>query len=435
MSQANQPSYSPSFRASWFPPSRFKEHLSLTVPPHDAPVEQSHFSPESPPPPRPETTHSRSFSLGSSTMYKPSPQSKMRDLEKGSSPHSSPHSAGFRDRFTRLFFEIRAGKREPELDIPIQDPEALPLAQWPPLNVRKQCSCHQETPLQMWRRRAWLAALVLFLFYVFINLLVLDARVFSSSHAPTNSTSALAPAPASGLSADTQQCIDEYTLNAPSSPTTYPCSTCLPLVSVVPSNLTSVYPTAVDATQFCALRAFWEDAGSSGQSALEAIGWVEDVKFCAWGGVRCDGTGRVSSLQLTFPAIPTSIPAEIGDLTALEAFELIGNNAVPGGPFPQTFSSLSGLASIHFESTALGALPDVLQNVTSLTLVSNAQMGQALPTTISQSSLQTLIVNNENITLTSAQQTAICNNALGGHLQTCDLRGTGIQSCGSCLVG
>jgi hypothetical protein len=33
--------------------------------------------------------------------------------------------------------------------------------------------------------------------------------------------------------------------------------------------------------------------------------------------------------------------------------------------------------------------------------------------------------------LSAVQRTALC----GGQLQTCDLRGSGIQACGTCLVG
>lgn len=34
--------------------------------------------------------------------------------------------------------------------------------------------------------------------------------------------------------------------------------------------------------------------------------------------------------QLTFPAVPASIPAEFGNLTHLETLQIIGNNVIPG---------------------------------------------------------------------------------------------------------
>ena len=98
------------------------------------------------------------------------------------------------------------------------------------------------------------------------------------------------------LSADTEQCIDQYTLNAPGNPTGYPCNMCLPLLAAVPSNATAAYPIARDATQFCGLRSIWEDADQEGRAGLEAGGWVKDIKFCTWSGVQCNGAGRVSSL-------------------------------------------------------------------------------------------------------------------------------------------
>jgi hypothetical protein len=146
-----------------------------------------------------------------------------------------------------------------------------------------------------------LFAFIVFLLYLFINVVFLNIRIFSLSRVATRSSSVTPSASAPmmntvTLSADTQQCIKEYTLNAPSDPTGYSCDTCLPLVTAVPSNATDVYPIARDASQFCGLRSIWEDAGEQGRAGLEAGGWVKDIRFCTWNGVRCDGAGRVSSL-------------------------------------------------------------------------------------------------------------------------------------------
>ncbi|THH18676.1 hypothetical protein EW146_g2349 [Bondarzewia mesenterica] len=449
MSQLNDFPTSPNSRSSWRAASRFKEHLSLALTPIDPQVEQSHFSPDSPTGHHDtDTTQSnRTFSLGSSrsTMYRSPPRSNARDVEKGaSSIHTSPRSATtFRDRFTKLFFDVRSLRKERDVDLPIQHPE---LNEWQPLHIEKRnprCSCSRckNDSVRKWRRRMLLIALLLFLFYVFANLIVLNVRVLSSTTTNTHSQIASATPSSSSasssstLSADAQQCIMQYTLNAPTSPTTYPCSTCLPLLSNILYNYTSVYPAARDATQFCALRALWEDADSGGQAGLEASGWVQDVRFCAWGGVQCNGSGKVSSLQLTFPAVPASIPAEFGNLTALETLKIIGNNKIPGGSLDQSFSSLTMLSTLHLESTGLNAFPKTLSNLTSLTLIKNAQLPSQLPANVVELPLQILIVNNETLFLTSDQQNAICGNDLGGKLQTCDLRGTGVQSCGSCLVG
>ncbi|KAI0262235.1 hypothetical protein BC834DRAFT_959004 [Gloeopeniophorella convolvens] len=440
----------PSSSGSGASGSRFKEHLSISMPPPDMPVERSHFSPDSPPPPLPSE---HKFSLSGSTMYKASPPSHHVDLEKGSHSGSSPRSAGFsiRGRFTRLFgVDLRTSRRSSaERSMSVRggsssDHAFVPkLPEWSPLNVRKQphhCTCQQLPHYERARnprRRALRVALAILLLYFFINVLLLDIRVFAPSHMPPqlllNATSppASAPMTTDALSADTQQCIAQYTLDAPGDPTGYPCGTCLPLLAALPPSATAVYPAALDAAQFCGLRALWEDAGQQGQAALEGGGWVKDVKFCAWNGVRCDGAGRVSSLQLSFPAVPASLPAEFTNLTALETLEISGDGNSPAGPFPGTFGALTKLSSLHLESTALGALPDTLQNLSALTLVRNTQLGITLPPSAGSGNLRTLVVNNEALTLSAAQSTALCS----GQLQTCDLRGSGIQACGTCLVG
>ena len=311
MSEAHQRSLTPLSHDSVASSSRFREHLSIIMHAPGQVIERSHFSPDS-------STGSskRDSTLGGSTVHASS-RSRPHDPEKGLTGGSSTLSAspGIRDRFTRLFLDLRAGLRDgrrsaadaasplPGILFPSKMPE------WQPLNVRKQaaeCACHSQPPpttrIQRLRNRALLTALVVFLLYLFINVTILNVRSFSSSRFPASASAGAAIPPASApattdtLPADTQQCISQYTLNAPSDPTEYPCGQCLPLLVALPPSATAVYPAALEATQFCGLRSIWEDAGQQGQAALEAGGWVKDVKFCTWTGVLCDGTGRVSSL-------------------------------------------------------------------------------------------------------------------------------------------
>jgi len=106
---------------------------------------------------------------------------------------------------------------------------------------------------------------VIFLLYLFSNVVVLDVRLYTLSQAPPQAPSTTSPALASPpantiiLSTNTQQCITQYTLNAPGNPTRYPCDMCLPLLALVPLNATAYYAVARDATQFCGLRSIWED--------------------------------------------------------------------------------------------------------------------------------------------------------------------------------
>ena len=60
------------------------------------------------------------------------------------------------------------------------------------------------------------------------------------------------------------------------------------------------------------------------------------------------------------------------------------------GSFPTNFDALTKFTSLHLENTALGALPDTLKTLTSLTLVRNAQIGSSLPPSIGGSALRSL---------------------------------------------
>jgi hypothetical protein len=174
-----------------------------------------------------------------------------------------------RDRFTKLLFDLRM-------------PEEL--TEWPPLHVHKRCKCNKA------RNRTLCCLLIIVLLFLIGNIIFLNVRILSINTATPSSTS---------LSANAQQCLSQYTLNAPSSPSSYPCSTCLPTLQTVPSDYLSSNPQnaqqILNAIQFCGLRAIFDTANSQGQASL---GWVNDVKFCAWNGVTCDGSGRVANLSV-----------------------------------------------------------------------------------------------------------------------------------------
>jgi hypothetical protein len=314
MSRTHQHSFSYSSQST-LTSSRFVEHPSIGVlPPQPDPVfERSRFSPDSP--------TERRFSFGRPVFsHKSSQRPRPLDIEKGSGDDSTAGAQqaaqpSFRERFARLFVVLHLSRtRDDDPSVrraaPVAPSSNLPA--WRPLDVRKQetvqCNCHSasapQTRRQVWCRRAKRSALAVFLLYLFINVVVLDINLYKLAHwwpqaHSTNSSSSAPTSPPTStlmLSADTQQCITQYTLNAPGDPTGFPCSVCLPLLAAVPSNATAAYPTARDATQFCGLRSIWEDSDRKGQAGLETGGWVKDIKFCTWDGVQCDGAGRVSSL-------------------------------------------------------------------------------------------------------------------------------------------
>ncbi|KAF9228470.1 L domain-like protein [Gyrodon lividus] len=415
--------------------SKFREHLSISLPPNhlDIPIEKSKFSPASTV--APSSRFSPSFMRSSSKHFHSTP----KDIEAGTPPTSS----GLRDRFTKLFFELRTfNNSEPDL-VPIQDPR---LSQWPPLHIEKRrCTCHFHDPRhdakvrkQKRRSRCLLILLIIILLLLIGNTIFLNVHVLSlpspSSMSSTSSTTSIAYT----LSADAQQCLSQYTLNAPTSPTDYPCSTCLPTLQTVPSSYTSNTANSqntqqiTNAVQFCGLRAIYETANSQGQATLGNGSWAQDVRFCAWTGVSCDGSGRVASLQLTFPGVPATLPNEIGALTGLETLQVVGGNSIPAGSLPASFTNLTSLMTLHLEATFITSLPDTLfsspglTHVSTLALVRNLQMGPTLPSSLTGlTGLQSLLINSQSIS-PSLLSSLTASPALTASLHTLDLTSTSL---------
>lgn len=274
-----------------------------------------------------------------------------------------------------------------------------------------------------------MAVLILIILYLLGNVALLDTRVFAPQRVVVVSNSTTTP---QGLSSAAQQCLSQYTLNAPSNPAGYPCSTCLPVLQSVSSNVTDGNPQdsqqLLNAIQFCGLRAIFETSDDDGQAALKNGGWAQDAKFCAWSGVSCDSTGRVSSLSLAFPGVPASLPNELGALSGLQSLQVIGNSAIPAGTLPSSFATWTSLTSLHLESTAVSSVPDnifmVAKSLSTLVLVKNGQMGDSLPSSITSSSLQNLIVNNQALANPLTQLTS--SSSLQASLKLIDLSATSI---------
>lgn len=281
--------------------SKFREHLSINLPPNHLhiPVETSKFSPTS------TIAYPSRFSFGRSSS-KRSKRSQHtltppKDVEAGTSPTSSD----LRDRFTKLFFDVRTlNAAEPDL-VPVQDPSKT---QWPPLHIEKRhCPCQLHDPKhearvrkQRRRSRCLLILLIIILLLLIGNAVFLNIRVLSLSMSFT--TTSQTTSTANALSVDAQQCLSQYTLNAPSSPSTYPCSTCLPTLQAVPSSYTSSSANSQNtqvinnAVQFCGLRAIYETTNVQGQATLGNGSWAQNVNFCTWTGVSCGTSGQVASL-------------------------------------------------------------------------------------------------------------------------------------------
>jgi len=349
-----------------------------------------------------------------------------RDLEGSRSP--GPAQAGFFDRLTKLSFNLRTLSPKDQDHLPMQVPHENQTArEWPPLRLEKRmCDCHHRTEKQKKRRRWATIVLIIILLYLLGNVVALNVRVLS----PTPTPSSAPPASSSSkLSADATQCISQYNLNAPSNPPSFPCSSCLPILQSIPSNFqfsnAQDGQTTMNAIQFCGLKAIFDSSSSSGQANLANGGFLKDVKFCAWNGVSCDGSGRISALQLTFPGVPSSLPNEIGSLTGLQTFQVIGSNAFPAGSLPASFTNLTAITTLHLESTAISALPDnlftALKSVTTLALVKNTQMGSNVPSSVFQIPLQNMVITGQNIS--NPLQAISSSSSLQSSLKFIDLSG------------
>ncbi|KAN0081348.1 hypothetical protein V8E55_008972 [Tylopilus felleus] len=344
-----------------------------------------------------------------------------------------------RDRFTKLFFDLRT-LNAGDPDQPAQDPR---LSQWPPLHIEKRrCLCQLHDPKhearvrkQQRRSRCLLILLIIILLLLIGNAIFLNIRVLSLS--PSTSTSQTTST-ANALSADAQQCLSQYALNAPSSPHSYPCSTCLSVLQAVPSSYTSNSVNAQNAqainnaVQFCSLRAVYETANAQGQATLGNGSWAQNVNFCTWTGVSCDTSGQVASLQLTYPGVPATFPNEIGGLNSLQTLEVIGGNAIPAGSLPSSLTNLTSLTSLHLEATSITTLPNSLftspglTRLSNLALVRNSQMGSALPTSLtSLIGLQNLLVNSQTLS-PSPFATLAASSSLAASLRTLDLTSTSL---------
>ena len=289
------PSGMASISSPWQKPSRFKEHLSIS-PPDNFAVEQSRFSPDSPPA---HPLRTASLTLAGTPPSLKNARDIPEDVESLRSRGSNTRRQTIRDRFTKIFFDVRT------LDDRSNDGDLVSvraLSPWAPLNLDKEKSPlpttypalrysppqkKQEKRLFRW----WALLLILIILALLGNVAFLNVRVVELAKVIKENTPP-SPAPSNSSSPDNvQECLSQFTLNAPSNPSAYPCSTCLPVLSNVTGNA-----DATNALQFCGLRAILESTSTIGQTALSNGGWGKDLRVCTWSGVSCSGSDLVTSL-------------------------------------------------------------------------------------------------------------------------------------------
>ncbi|PCH36604.1 L domain-like protein [Wolfiporia cocos MD-104 SS10] len=344
------------------------------------------------------------------------------------------HGSRFRERFTRIFSDVGTIAGNEEADDATIQPSSLPA--WPPLNIEKRPpQCCEHCPRQRKQRKRdklLIALLIILLLYFLGNIVALNIRTFTTSSGTT--TSHIGTSDSVALTADQQFCLSDFTINTPGNASSYPCSTCFGILQGVSSAFLDSSSNAQDAQnianaiQFCALRSVFDEADADGQSTLGTEGWATNVNFCTWTGVKCNANGDVTSLQLTFPGVPATFSSEIGGLTSLESFEVVGNSDIPAGALPSSFTNLTALLTLELQATAITALQDdlfsSLKNVTTLSLVRNAKMGTSLPTSLTSLPLENLIVTNQ--ALSNPLATLANSSTLQSSLKLLDLSTTNL---------
>ena len=121
------------------------------------------------------------------------------------------------------------------------------------------------------------------------------------------------------------------------------------------------------ATDKAALTALYN--ATDGANWTPNTNWTTDEPLSSWHGVTTNSDGRVTALALNNNGLDGTLPAELGDLSALEQLDL-QNNALSGA-LPDELANLTNLTSLLFnESRALtGPLPDGLRELSGLETV------------------------------------------------------------------
>jgi len=287
----------------WQKPSRFKEHLSIS-PSDNFGIEHSRFSLDSSPF---HPLRTASLTLAGTPPSLKNTRDIPEDVESlRSHGSSSMRRQTIRDRFTKIFFDVRTlddRSNNPDIDLVA----VRPLPPWAPLNLDRK----EKSPLptshparsysvpqkkQKKRRFRWCTFLLILIILAllgnvtFLNVRVVELTKIISENTPSSPTPTSTPSNPS-LSDDVNECLSQFTLNAPSDPSAYPCSTCLSVLSNVTNNT-----DAANALQFCGLRAILENTSTAGQAALSQAGWGKDLSVCTWSGVSCSDSGLVTSL-------------------------------------------------------------------------------------------------------------------------------------------
>ncbi|MBN2391374.1 MAG: hypothetical protein JXR84_11650 [Anaerolineae bacterium] len=133
-------------------------------------------------------------------------------------------------------------------------------------------------------------------------------------------------------------------------------------------------------TECEALVALYES--TNGDNWYNNNGWLATNTPCSWYGVTCS-EGHINRLTLVSNGLNGSLPAAIGNLTALWGLGLSNNQL--SGALPPEIGNLTALAQIFLENNQLsGPIPPEIGNLTALTVLAmqHNQLSGSIPSEI-----------------------------------------------------
>ncbi|WOO81525.1 Leucine-rich repeat receptor protein kinase EMS1 [Vanrija pseudolonga] len=204
----------------------------------------------------------------------------------------------------------------------------------------------------------------------------------SASHSASSASSTATSTATADPHAAAAACIAEFnalTTNGES----YPCSSCVPVLSTLPNDFATTFPNATAAggpgaaLQFCALRDVLDSVPPGANNTLKAAGWI----------YATDPIAR--------------LPPSLANLVSLNLLHVNGNSSLPAGPFPTEVLSLRNLTQLYISDTALTGAPLAVNSsslpLQSITLIGNPAFGNAVPDASKFDKLQTLVITNQNL--------------------------------------
>ena len=129
-------------------------------------------------------------------------------------------------------------------------------------------------------------------------------------------------------------------------------------------------------------------------------GWSATTDCCKWKNVNCDGSNRVTSINLASQSLTGILPSDLGTLTQLTTLSLQGNSL--SGPLP-SLANLTSLQKLYLDSNNFSSIPSGffqgLTRLQTLTLSKNHNLTPwTIPTELTQaSSLVNFYASSANI--------------------------------------